>query len=88
MKPKIYSVGVVASAAEALAKAPPLPPTHIAHDQAMAELTAVIRQLHTERHYEPREIAQMLRENGIKATIKEIRNIIGKPTRKRAKMAP
>ena len=85
MKPKIYSLITISEAVDKLKTAPPLPPTHATHEQALAELTSLIRDLHLKRHYGVKSITNMLRESGVKATQKEIKNILGLQQKKAAK---
>ena len=76
MKPKLYPAEKVAEIAKTLADAPPLPPKFIPHSDTLAELAKHIRDMHFRKNYDARQIAQMLKENGIRTTIKEVRNVL------------
>ena len=82
MKPKTYPAGKVAEVAKILADAPVLPPRFIPHSKTLAELTIHIKNLHFKKNYDVRQIAKLLKENGIKITIKEVRFLIEKMTKK------
>ena len=76
MKPKLYPAEKVAEIAKTLADAPPLPPKFIPHSDTLAELAKHIKDMHFRKNYDARQIAQHLKENGIKTTIKEVRNML------------
>lgn len=76
MKPKLYPAEKVAEIAKTLADAPPLPPKFIPHSDTLAELAKHIKDMHFRKNYDARQIAQILKENGIRTTIKEVRNVL------------
>ena len=76
MKPKLYPAEKVAEIAKTLADAPPLPPKFIPHSDTLAELSKHIKDMHFRKNYDVRQITQLLKENGIKTTIKEVRNML------------
>ena len=76
MKPKLYPAEKVAEIAKTLADAPPLPPKFIPHSDTLAELAKHIKDMHFRKNYDARQIAQILKENGIRTTIKEVRNML------------
>ena len=88
MKPKIYPAEKVVKAAKVLADAPTLPPRFIPHSDTIAELSKHIKELHFKKNYDARQITQMLKENGIKTTLKEVRSVIGKTTKNAQKTTP
>lgn len=87
MKPKTYPAEKVAEVAKTLADAPALPPRYIPHSETLAVLTKHIKDLHFKKNYDARQITQLLKENGIKTTIKEVRFLIEGTTRKTTTMA-
>ena len=76
MKPKQYPAEKVAEIAKTLAEVPTLPPKFIPHSDTLAELSKHIKDMHVRKNYDARQIAQILKENGIKTTIKEVRNVL------------
>lgn len=77
MKPKTYPVEKIEQVAKALAEAPALPPKYKEHKETLAELKEKIKELHKEKNYDVRQITQLLKQNGIKTTLKEVRSLIG-----------
>ncbi len=78
MKTKTYPVEKVGEVAKALAEAPALPPKFKAHDEALAELSKQIKELHQRKNYDVRQIVQLLKQNGIKTTQKEVKVLLEK----------
>ena len=76
MKPKQYPAEKVAEIAKTLAEVPTLPPKFIPHSDTLAELSKHIKDMHFRKNYDARQIAQILKENGIRTTIKEVRNVL------------
>ena len=76
MKPKLYPAEKVAEIAKTLAEVPALPPKFIPHSDTLAELYKHIKDMHFRKNYDVRQITQLLKENGIKTTIKEVRNML------------
>ena len=76
MKPKLYPADKVAEVAKTLAEASALPPKFIPHSDTLAELSKHIKDMHFRKNYDVRQITQLLKENGIKTTIKEVRNML------------
>jgi hypothetical protein len=76
VKPKLYPADKVAEVAKTLAEAPALPPKFIPHSDTLAELSKHIKDMHFRKNYDVRQITQLLKENGIKTTIKEVRNML------------
>jgi len=76
VKPKQYPAEKVAEIAKTLAEVPTLPPKFIPHSDTLAELSKHIKDMHFRKNYDARQIAQILKENGIKTTIKEVRNVL------------
>ena len=76
MKPKLYPADKVAEVAKTLAEAPALPPKFIPHSDTLAELSKHIKDMHFRKNYDVRQITQLLKENGIKTTIKEVQNML------------
>lgn len=76
MKPKLYPAEKVAEVAKTLAEAPALPPKFIPHSDTLAELSKHIKDMHFRKNYDARQIAHFLKENGIRTTIKEVRNLL------------
>lgn len=82
MKPKTYPAEKVAEVAKVLADAPALAPRYIPHSDTLAELKKHIKDLHYKKNYDARQIAQLLKQNGIKTTIKEVRILITNDAKK------
>ena len=76
VKPKKYPFEQVEKLAKTLAEAPALTPRFIQHEDTLEELSKQIRDLHFKKNYEAKQIALLLKENGIKTTIKEIKNLL------------
>ena len=76
MKPKQYPAEKVAEIAKTLAEVPTLPPKFIPHSDTLAELSKHIKDMHFRKNYDARQIAEILKENGIRTTIKEVRNVL------------
>ena len=76
MKPKPHPAHKVTELATTLAEAPALPPKFIPHSDTLAELSKHIKDMHFRKNYDVRQITQLLKENGIKTTIKEVRNML------------
>ncbi len=77
MKPKIYSVEKVNEVAKVLADAPTLAPKFKTHEEVLTELSKQVKEL-LKRNYDVRQITELLKENGIKTTLKEVKNLIEK----------
>jgi hypothetical protein len=82
VKPKNYPTEKVAAVAKTLAEAPALPPRFIPHADTIAELSKHIKELHFRKNYDARQIVKLLKENGIKTTLKEVRSLIENATKK------
>ena len=80
MKSKTYLIEKVAEVVKVLGNAPALPPRFIAHSEVLLELKKHISELHFEKNYDARNITRILKENGIKTTMKEVRTLIGENT--------
>ena len=85
VKPKLYPADKVAEVAKTLAEAPALPPKFIPHTDTLAELSKHIKDMHFRKNYDVRQITKLLKENGIKTTIKEVRNLLQIETKKSQK---
>lgn len=85
MKPKLYPADKVAEVAKTLAETPALPPKFIPHSETLAELSKHIKDMHFRKNYDARQIAQFLKENGIKTTIKEVKNMLQFPSKRAQK---
>lgn len=76
MRYKIYPVEKIADVAKVLASIPATTPTRLSKDEALKELGTQIRELHFNKHYETNQILDILKEHGVKANLKDIRDII------------
>jgi cupin superfamily acireductone dioxygenase involved in methionine salvage len=77
MKPKLYRLQKVEAAAEALANAPLLPKQNIEQEVALKKLAKSIKELNKNKNYEPRQIVQLLKQNEMRVTLKEVKQICG-----------
>lgn len=77
MKTKAYPVEKISEVAKILQQAPALPPKFKTHDEALSELSKHVKDLHENKNYDVRQIVQLLKQNGIKTTLKEVRTLIG-----------
>jgi hypothetical protein len=76
VKPKIYATKTVAKVAKVLADAPVLPPQFISHEDTINELTERIQELHYVKNYDARQVVQLLKQNGIRTTLREVRSLL------------
>lgn len=76
MKAKTYPTEKVTEIAKKLAQAPALPPREIDHESTLEKLGKEIADLHFKKNYDERTITKMLKENGIKTTLKEVKNLL------------
>jgi hypothetical protein len=77
VKARTYSVEKVEMVAKVLAEAPALQPKFIAHESTLAELSKHIKELYSKKNYDARQITALLKQNGIKSTLKEVKDLIG-----------
>ena len=82
MKPKIYRTDKVAEVIKAIDEAPALAPRFIRHDVALTELSKHIKDLHVKKHYDAHQITKLLKDNGIKTTLREVRALVASPSKK------
>jgi len=78
MKLKTYPIEKVAQVAKKLDEAPALPPRFIPHSDTLTELSKHIKELHFKKNYDEHEIVELLKVNGIKSNLKEVRIILDK----------
>ena len=78
LKAKTYPVEKIGVVAKALAEAPTLPPKFKGHNEALADLTKQIKELHDKKNYDIRQLTQLLKQNGIKTTQKEVKELLEK----------
>jgi hypothetical protein len=76
VKAKIYPAEKVAEVAKALAEAPALPPKFLPHEEVISQLKKQIKELHQKKNYDAREITRILKEKGIRTTLKEVRSLL------------
>lgn len=88
MQPKIYQIEKVETVATEIAAAPALPPKTLTQDQVLRRLAKEIKVLHERKNYTSTEIVALLKKSGIKATAKEVKNIIEKSNKKQDKKMP
>lgn len=77
MRAKIYETDKVAELERKLAKSPTKPPRHVEHSEALLKLKPHILTLINEKNYDVKEVTKMLKEEGIKTSVREIKNLIG-----------
>lgn len=78
LKAKTYPVEKIGVVAKALAEAPTLPPKFKGHNEALADLAKQIKELHDKKNYDIRQLTQLLKQNGIKTTQKEVKELLEK----------
>lgn len=76
MRTKQYATEKVAEVAKRLSEAPMQPPKYLDHARAMEELEKTISELFFKKNYDERQITKMLKESGIKTTLKEVKSIV------------
>lgn len=76
MKIKQYATEKIAEVAKLLADAPAQPPRFLDHDHTLEELSKHIVELYFKKNYDERQITKILKENGIRTTLKEVKNLI------------
>jgi cupin superfamily acireductone dioxygenase involved in methionine salvage len=82
MQAKMYPIDKVESVETEIAAAPALPPKLLTQEQVLKRLAKEIKRLHTAKNYSATEIVALLKKSGIKATAREVKNIIEKTTKK------
>lgn len=78
MKNRMYTQEQLQSISENLASLPIQKQNSIEKKSALKMLTKQIRELHSKKHYEPKEIVGILKENGITTTQREIKALLVK----------
>lgn len=78
MRAKIYETDKVAEIEKKLAKSPTKPPRHVAHAEALEKLKPHILTLINEKNYDVKEVTKILKEEGIRTSVREIKTLIGK----------
>ena len=78
MKNRMYTQEQLQSISEKLASLPVQKQNLIEKKSALKMLTKQIRELHSKKHYEPKEIVGILKENGITTTQREIKALLVK----------
>ncbi|RWA37083.1 hypothetical protein [Xylella fastidiosa] len=73
---KLYPTEKVSELAKTLAEAPVLPLKFIPHSETIAKLSKHIRDMHFLKNYDARQITKMISDNGVKITLKEVKNIL------------
>lgn len=82
MRAKQYTVEKVEALAEALVKAPELPQKTFTTEEILKRYEKEIQTLHKVKHYGPAEIAQLLKEQGVHVSIRELKRVLNvAPTR-------
>lgn len=78
MRAKVYATEKVTEIAKKLADAPAQAPRFLDHEHTLEELSKHIVELYFKKNYDERQIVKMLKENGIRTTLKEVKNLIQK----------
>lgn len=81
MKNRMYTQEQLQSISEKLASLPVQKQNLIEKKSALKMLTRQIRELHSKKHYEPKEIVGILKENGITTTQREIKALLVKTSK-------
>ena len=79
---KNYSIEKVETVVSEIQSAPSLPAKILNQEQVLKKLTKEIRVLHTKKNYSASNIVALLKEKGIKVTVREVKNILDKTTKK------
>jgi hypothetical protein len=83
---KIYPAEVIKTLGEHIENAPAREPSYFTHEEALQKLKGQIRDLYLKKNYEPREVAKLLKDGGMKITLREVTELLGdqlkKPVRK------
>ncbi len=77
----MYTQEQLQSISEKLASLPVQKQNLIEKKSALKMLTKQIRELHSKKHYEPKEIVGILKENGITTTQREIKALLVKTSK-------
>jgi isopropylmalate/homocitrate/citramalate synthase len=77
----MYTQEQLQSISEKLASLPAQKQNLIEKKSALKMLTRQIRELHSKKHYEPKEIVGILKENGITTTQREIKALLVKTSK-------
>lgn len=81
MKNRMYTQEQLQSISEKLASLPVQKQNLIEKKSALKMLTKQIRELHSKKHYDPKEIVGILKENGITTTQREIKALLVKTSK-------
>lgn len=81
MKNRMYTHGQLQSLSEKLANMPIQKQDLIEQKLALKMLTKQIKELHFKKHYEPKEIVLILKENGITTNQREIKALLVKTSK-------
>ena len=82
MIPKTYPIEKVETVAKAIESAPILPQKSLTQEQILKKLAKQIKALQVTKNYAPNEIVALLKESGVKVTVREIKNLLEKPKQK------
>ena len=85
---KRYPIEKLAEVQNAIKEAPAKEAKFIGHTQALNKMQAQIRTLYIKKNYTEADIANLLRKNGIKITISEVKNMLSNKPKKRTKIEP
>lgn len=76
MRATTYAADLIETVKRALDQAKPMPRTHLLHKEAMESLAPQVRGLFLHKRYTPQGIVELLRSHGIKATQKEVKQLL------------
>ena len=79
---KTYPADVIKTLEKHIEDAPIREPNYFTHDEAMQMLKGRIRDLYLKKNYEPRQIIQLLKEGGMKITLREVNEVLADVLRK------
>ena len=81
MRAKIYDTDKVTELEKKLSKSPAKPPKFVEHDDALLRLKPHILTLLNEKNYDLREVTKLLKEEGIRTSVREIKKLVETETK-------
>ncbi len=71
-----YEIEILPKLLSALKAAPALPPKFVSQTEIVTEVAPVIRELHGEKNYDAKQIHELLKTNGLKITLRDVKNVL------------
>lgn len=76
MRPKNYDTEKIAEIEKKLSRTTAKPPRKMAHEEAIKRLKPHILTLINEKNFDIREVAKLLKEEGIRTSIRELKELL------------